>query len=182
MSAWITVSILLIFVELSSYLLSILRLISSESPIHAVMVSTIFETFSMLSTSCWFDDSTSCIAVSISRIWLPSLLESSVIFSTFSPVCVTFSRVSWMRRSVSSMDDVIFPEISSRRVRASLIWPEEFLVSVLRVRICSATTAKPFPASPARAASIEALSARRFVWLEMLSIVPVSFLTISNSF
>ena len=35
--------------------------------------------------------------------------------------CITFSRVSWMRRSVSSMDEVIFPEISSSRERASLI-------------------------------------------------------------
>ena len=86
MRAWITASILLIFVALSSYLLSIFRLTASESLIHEVMVSTISETFSILSTSCWLDDSTSCIAVSISRIWLPSLLESCVIFSTFSPV------------------------------------------------------------------------------------------------
>ena len=33
-----------------------------------------------------------------------------------------------------------------------------------RAPISSATTAKPLPASPALAASIEALSARRFVW------------------
>ena len=121
MRDWITVSILLIFVALSSYLLSILRLIASEASIHEVMVSTMSDTFSILSTSCWLDASTSCIAVSISRIWLPSLWESFVIFSTFSPVCITFSRVSWMRRSVSSMDEVIFPEISSSRESASLI-------------------------------------------------------------
>ena len=33
-----------------------------------------------------------------------------------------------------------------------------------RVLISPATTAKPFPASPARAASMEALRARRLVW------------------
>ena len=38
-----------------------------------------------------------------------------------------------------------------------------------------ATTAKPLPASPARAASIEALSARIFVWNEMSSIVCIIF-------
>ena len=38
-------------------------------------------------------------------------------------------------------------------------------------RISSATTANPFPASPALAASIEAFNARRLVWLEILKIV-----------
>ena len=37
--------------------------------------------------------------------------------------------------------------------------------------ISSATTANPFPASPARAASMEALSDRRFVWSAISSIV-----------
>ena len=73
-------------------------------------------------------------------------------------------------------------DISERRVSASCICPEDDLVSVLRVRICSATTANPLPASPALAASIEALRARRLVWLEILSIVLVSSLTVSNSF
>ena len=38
----------------------------------------------------------------------------------------------------------------------------------------SATTAKPLPASPALAASIEALSARRFVWLAIAAIASVA--------
>ncbi len=39
-------------------------------------------------------------------------------------------------------------------------------------RISSATTANPLPASPALAASIEALSARRFVWLDIDIMLP----------
>ena len=46
--------------------------------------------------------------------------------------------------------------------------------------ISSATTAKPFPASPARAASIEALSASRLVWLEMLKMSSVSCFRFRN--
>ena len=42
-----------------------------------------------------------------------------------------------------------------------------------RRRTSTATTANPLPASPARAASTEALSARRFVWKAMSSITPM---------
>ncbi len=65
---------------------------------------------------------------------------------------------------------------------ASIILLEESLVPLLKLLIWSATTAKPFPASPALAASIEALSARRFVCDVIPSIVLVSCLTYSNSF
>lgn len=41
-----------------------------------------------------------------------------------------------------------------------------------RLRTSSATTAKPFPASPALAASMEALSARIFVWNAISPMVP----------
>jgi hypothetical protein len=42
-------------------------------------------------------------------------------------------------------------------------------------RTSTATTAKPLPASPARAASTEALSAKRLVWKAMSSISPMMF-------
>ena len=48
-----------------------------------------------------------------------------------------------------------------------------FLVSSASARISSDTTANPFPASPALALSIDALSASRFVWLEIEKILSV---------
>ncbi len=56
-----------------------------------------------------------------------------------------------------------------RRARMSSVAlalsPESFFTS-------SATTAKPRPAGPARAASMVAFKARRFVWREIVSMVP----------
>ena len=135
----------------------------------------------MFSTSWEFEVSTSRIAESISWMWSPSWEESALIFFTFSPVCITLSIVCWISSSVFSIEVIIFAEVSSKWISASRIWPEEVLVSALSLRISSATTAKPLPASPALAASMEAFSAKRLVWLEMLSMVPVSSFTISNS-
>ena len=53
----------------------------------------------------------------------------------------------------------------------------KFFVCSANCLICSATTAKPLPASPALALSIEALSAKRLVWLDILSIIPAIFST-----
>ena len=179
--AWITSSIWLILLALSSYLLSICSLISLELRILSVIVFTMEDTCSILSTSWRFEFSTSFMEESIVFICSPIWVESLVIILTFWPVSVTFSRVSWISLMVSSIESVILLEISSRRISASRIWAEESFVSVLSVRIWSATTANPFPASPALAASMEAFRARRFVWLEILSIFPVSCFTVENS-
>ena len=79
------------------------------------------------------------------------------------------------------MEEIIFLEVSSRFPNASIILPEEVCVPVLRLRISSATTANPLPASPALAASMLAFKASRLVWEEILVIVPVSSFTSSNS-
>ena len=63
------------------------------------------------------------------------------------------------------------PLISSTN---SLILAVIFWVSTANSRISFATTANPFPASPARAASIAALSASRFVCNDMVSIPAIT--------
>ena len=57
---------------------------------------------------------------------------------------------------------------------------DAFLVCSESCLISSATTAKPFPASPALAASIEAFNARRLVWLEISTIEPINPCTSST--
>ena len=165
----------------SSYLLSIRLLISFEYDIHPVISETIPDTLSMLSTSWWFEFSTSFIAISISWIWLSSCFESLFILPTFFPVFVTFLYVSWTRFIVSSIEAVILSDVSWSLISASSIIPDDDCVSVLNELICCATTPKPLPASPALAASIEAFNASNVVCSVISSILPVSALTLSNS-
>ena len=95
----------------------------------------------------------------------------------FSPVSV----ISLFCLFTVSMVIFIFSEVLSivfRRIFIVLpISSALFLVCSESVRISSATTAKPFPASPARAASMLALRARRLVCPEMLRIVESLSLT-----
>ena len=55
--------------------------------------------------------------------------------------------------------------LDTKPVRLLLISSTALSVSTESFLTSSATTAKPFPASPALAASMEALSARRLIWL-----------------
>ena len=67
------------------------------------------------------------------------------------PSC-TFTTLSWIRPLIS-------------RAAVALRWA--------RLRTSAATTAKPRPCSPARAASTAAFSASRFVWNAISSITPM---------
>ena len=73
-----------------------------------------------------------------------------------------------------------FPFPISTRVLSisSLVFITDFALSDASLPIWSATTAKPLPASPALAASIEALSDKRLVW-DAISSISVIILPIS---
>ena len=74
---------------------------------------------------------------------------------------VTTSFTIWFPCSISLM------EIPMR----SLVVLAALELSSAKEPISEATTANPFPASPARAASMEAFNANRFVWSAISSIV-----------
>ena len=88
--------------------------------------------------------------------------ESEETFETESAVFTAISDPSFISSTEDSMSSEMF-------LAASALLPARFLTS-------SATTAKPFPALPALAASTAALSARILVWKVISSMV----LTISE--
>ena len=135
----------------------------------------------MLSTMFWFESSTSPIASLTIRMFSPNCMESVVMELTLLSTIITFSKLVATSCNVSVMDFVILSLVCSNFCSALRILPEDTCVSSLSLRISSATTAKPFPASPALAASIDAFNASKLVWLLISSIVPVSSFTIVNS-
>ena len=104
-------------------------------------------------SSCFISPDNSSTAPAI--VWkLPS--AASIYFAcsdTASTLLRTRSDV-WLARSVTPF-------------RSCVMLSMELLVSSASFRISSATTANPRPCSPARAASMLAFNASRFVWLEI---------------
>jgi len=136
----------------------------------------------MFSVSVRLELSTSLTALSTTLIFSPRLVASCVILVTLTLTFDTFSILTCISSMVSAMDSSIFWDVSSRWESASMILLEDACVPLLKLRISLATTAKPFPASPALAASIEAFNASKLVFEVMPSIVLVSSFTFSNSF
>ena len=137
--------------------------------------------------------------LSISFIILSEFATSSLvifdIWSISSPIFLTDSNISTKVTSVSldtltpfstaslltSIDlTALFISISISFIKDA-IFPDSILVCSDNFLTSSATTAKPLPCSPARAASMLALSASKFVSSEILSIVSIIPLTLSET-
>lgn len=89
------------------------------------------------------------------------------ISSVLAAMVATFSVISFIRFTSSSME-VMLPATLGRIASAfSLFWDSSILVESESCLISSATTANPRPCYPARAASMEAFSDRRLVWPAM---------------
>ena len=92
---------------------------------------------------------------------------SSFSSQTWLIFCVTVCRES----IVVSTLFTLFSEAVWISVTKCPMLAVRFCVSSASCLISSATTANPFPASPALAASMEAFSASRFVW-EEIELIP----------
>ena len=91
-------------------------------------------------------------------------LKMDTVSLTFSLCTAKASATSWVVATLIS-------ELLSSSFTTLLICSVDSFDWSARTLISSATTANPLPCSPARAASILAFKARRFVWLEIPAII-----------
>src|SRR5579871_132506 len=102
--------------------------------------------------------------------WLPRLTSStSVLMVEASVVNAWMAEATWSTLVLPSSDLAIDSSISAEVSFAA--WAQR----CARLRTSSATTANPMPASPARAASTAALSARMLVWKAISSMTLMIF-------
>jgi len=90
-------------------------------------------------------------------------------------VCVDISLTSFIDSAVAPAISEPLPTAEMAAVISVEVLCAASCDLLARLRTSSATTAKPLPAAPARAASTAALSARMFVWNAMSSIVLMIF-------
>src|SRR5438552_7322415 len=96
--------------------------------------------------------------------------------STAAAVDVTYSLTSWMALLIESSAVTTSPEMPFKLSISVSILSVACFAWLARLLTSDATTAKPRPASPARADSIVALSASRLIWpvmLPMISTMPL---------
>ena len=96
------------------------------------------------------------------------------------PISPTSTLTCWAWPTISPMVCWAWPTSAAPLRTVSTLLPIKVLISRAalalrwaRLRTSEATTAKPRPCSPARAASTAALSARILVWKAMPSITPM---------
>ena len=131
---------------------------------------------------CWVTESISATAV---FTWPMPLLCSAAPLLISSITSVTRATLSTIPRMVSPAWRTSSEPSRVRDTEVSIkarISRAASPARPARLRTSSATTAKPRPCSPARAASTEALRARMLVWKAMPSIrVTISFTRVAES-
>ncbi|MFM9436213.1 hypothetical protein ACFDR9_003296 [Janthinobacterium sp. CG_23.3] len=131
------------------------------------------DAFSTILAFCWVAPSMWWMAL---LMWsIPSLC--SRLATVISPI------IEVTRLTLVTISPMVLPAWSTRRapnVTCSTEWSIRVLISLAapaercaRLRTSEATTAKPRPCSPARAASTAAFSARMLVWKAMPSMTPM---------
>ena len=119
---------------------------------------------STMAAFCWVMESMCAMA---SLIWeMPACCSVAALLISFNtvPTCCTEVKASFMRLKASL---VCSPPVVTREAESVIscrISRAALEVRCANARTSAATTAKPRPASPARAASTAALSARILVW------------------
>ena len=142
----------------------------------AAFSSAIADRLCTVSTILFLASSIFCVCSSMDTIpWMDKLTPSCICSKT-SAVFFTFSFCSCMISFTSSIVCTAVSEsFSSSRIISSIRLADSLDCSA-SFWICAATTAKPFPASPALAASMEALSDSRLVSSAMEAISDVASL------
>ncbi len=137
------------------------------------------------SCSAWLESSSAVEAISSeaeafcwmtrSSCWIALLIcsapESCSLLAAL--ISCTSSAVFWMLGTITSSRSAAFSATSTLETESLLISPAAIWLRSASLRTSAATTAKPLPCSPARAASIAALRASRLVCRAISSMIMI---------
>ncbi len=111
----------------------------------------------------WLTSAMPWLCSAVAAVTSPMMSDTRCTLATISPMVVPASRTR--RAPAPTRSTLVAISALISRAASALRWASE--------RTSPATTAKPRPCAPARAASTAALSARMLVWKAMLSITPM---------